>query len=78
MKVETTPGRMILSDALPQNENISFDIINKILTKKEVSNIIDAVYRFCGQKETVYLQITLCKLVLSMLLLLVFLLVRMI
>jgi len=53
LKVETTPGRMILSDALPQNENISFDLINKILTKKEVSNIIDTVYRFCGQKETV-------------------------
>jgi len=53
LKVETTPGRMILSDALPQNENISFNLINKILTKKEVSNIIDTVYRFCGQKETV-------------------------
>ncbi|MDB4860716.1 DNA-directed RNA polymerase subunit beta' [Alphaproteobacteria bacterium] len=53
IKVETTPGRMILSDALPQNENISFDLINKILTKKEVSNIIDTVYRFCGQKKTV-------------------------
>ena len=24
LKVETTPGRMILSDALPQNENIQF------------------------------------------------------
>ena len=32
-KEETTPGRMILSDALPQNESISFDLINKILTK---------------------------------------------
>ncbi|MDC0497819.1 DNA-directed RNA polymerase subunit beta' [Alphaproteobacteria bacterium] len=52
-KVETTPGRVILSDALPQNENISFDLFNKILTKKEVSNIIDTVYRFCGQKKTV-------------------------
>ena len=50
---ETTPGRMILGDALPKNENISFDLINKTLTKKEVSNIIDTVYRFCGQKETV-------------------------
>ena len=26
LKVETTPGRMILSDALPQNENISLKI----------------------------------------------------
>jgi len=52
-KVETTPGRMILANSLPKNEKINFSIINKILTKKEVSNIIDTVYRFCGQKETV-------------------------
>ena len=52
-KIQTTAGRMILGDVLPINKNISFDILNKILTKKEVSNIIDAVYRFCGQKETV-------------------------
>ncbi len=50
---ETTAGRMILGDILPQNENINFDMLNKVLTKKEVSNIIDTVYRFCGQKETV-------------------------
>ena len=34
-KVETTPGRMILSDALPKNKDISFDLLNKTLTKKE-------------------------------------------
>ena len=51
--IETTPGRMILGNILPKNKNINFEIINKILTKKEVSNIIDSVYRFCGQKETV-------------------------
>ncbi len=53
VKVETTPGRMILGNVLPKNENIKFSIVNKILTKKDVSNIIDTVYRFCGQKETV-------------------------
>ena len=42
-----------MADALPKNKNIDFSILNKILTKKEVSNIIDTVYRFCGQKETV-------------------------
>ena len=52
-RVQTTAGRMILADALPKNKNINFSILNKILTKKEVSNIIDTVYRFCGQKETV-------------------------
>ncbi len=52
-KVETTPGRMILGNTLPKNKNINYEMVNKILTKKEVSNLIDSVYRFCGQKETV-------------------------
>ncbi len=51
--IQTTPGRMILGNILPKNENINFEMINRVLTKKEVSNIIDTVYRFCGQKETV-------------------------
>ena len=51
--VDTTPGRMILGNILPKNKNVDYDLINKVLTKKEVSNIIDTVYRFCGQKETV-------------------------
>jgi DNA-directed RNA polymerase subunit beta' len=52
-RIETTAGRMILGDILPVNKNIKYNILNTILTKKEVSNIIDTVYRFCGQKETV-------------------------
>ncbi len=52
-RVETSPGRMILADVLPKNPHINFDMVNKILTKKEVSNLIDNVYRHCGQKETV-------------------------
>ena len=52
-KVETTAGRMLLADSLPKNSKIDFSLINKVLTKKEVSNLIDTVYRFCGQKETV-------------------------
>ena len=44
---------MLLADSLPKNQKINFSLINKVLTKKEVSNLIDTVYRFCGQKETV-------------------------
>jgi len=51
--VETTPGRMLLSEILPQHPAIAFELINCLLTKKEVSNVIDQVYRHCGQKETV-------------------------
>ena len=50
---ETTPGRMLLGALLPKNPNLSFNVVNKLMTKKEVSNAIDAVYRHCGQKETV-------------------------
>jgi DNA-directed RNA polymerase subunit beta' len=51
--VETTPGRMLLSEILPRSSAIAFELINCLLTKKEVSNVIDQVYRHCGQKETV-------------------------
>jgi len=51
--IVTTPGRMMLAEILPNNPNISFDLINRLLTKKEISNVIDQVYRHCGQKETV-------------------------
>ncbi|HEX9324584.1 MAG TPA: DNA-directed RNA polymerase subunit beta' [Xanthobacteraceae bacterium] len=50
---ETTPGRALLGEVLPRNAKISFDIVNKLMTKREISNMIDTVYRHCGQKETV-------------------------
>jgi len=50
---ETTPGRAILFEHLPTNINITFDHANKIMTKKEISNLIDTVYRHCGSKATV-------------------------
>jgi DNA-directed RNA polymerase subunit beta' len=53
VRVASTPGRMLLSEILPRNPAISFDLINRVLTKKEISNVIDMVYRHCGQKETV-------------------------
>ncbi len=53
VRVETTPGRMLLGEILPRNRNISFDLINRLQTKKEVTNVIDEVYRHCGQKVTV-------------------------
>jgi len=52
-RVETTPGRMLLSEILPHNPLISFDLINQLLGKKAISDLIDQVYRRCGQKETV-------------------------
>jgi DNA-directed RNA polymerase subunit beta' len=50
---ETTPGRMMLGDLLPRKAGIKFALVNQLLTKKNISALIDAVYRNCGQKETV-------------------------
>ena len=50
--LETTPGRIIISDILPDNEKISISLVNRLLRKKEIGEIIDTVYRYCGQKET--------------------------
>ena len=50
---DTTPGRMILAQLLPDHNKIPFDVANKLMTKKEISQMIDTVYRNCGQKETV-------------------------
>ncbi len=51
--IETTPGRMLLAEILPKHEKVSLDLVNRVLTKKEISNMIEEVYRHCGQKETV-------------------------
>ncbi|HET9718165.1 MAG TPA: DNA-directed RNA polymerase subunit beta' [Pseudolabrys sp.] len=50
---ETTPGRVVLGSVLPKNAKIPFDIVNRLMTKREISSMIDTVYRHCGQKETV-------------------------
>ena len=50
---ETTPGRMIIGELLPRNAGVSFDIVNTEMTKKNISKMIDTVYRHSGQKETV-------------------------
>ncbi len=51
--VESTPGRMLISDLLPRHIKVNFSLINTVLTKKEITNVIDAIYRHCGQKKTV-------------------------
>jgi len=52
-KHRSTAGRFILSNTLPKHHKIKFSLIDRVLAKKHVSEIIDLVYRYCGQKETV-------------------------
>ncbi|MBL0941611.1 MAG: DNA-directed RNA polymerase subunit beta', partial [Alphaproteobacteria bacterium] len=51
--LDTTPGRMIFSEILPRNTKVDIDLANRQLTSKEISQVVDVVYRHCGQKETV-------------------------
>ncbi|MFK4004952.1 DNA-directed RNA polymerase subunit beta' [Qipengyuania sp. NPDC077563] len=49
----TTPGRMLIGECLPKNHKVPFDIVNRLLTKKDIADVIDEVYRHTGQKDTV-------------------------
>src|SRR6056300_580125 len=51
--LDTTPGRAKLPTLLPNHNSVDFNTINKLMTKKEVTNVIDFVYRHCGEKDTV-------------------------
>ncbi|MEW6392770.1 MAG: DNA-directed RNA polymerase subunit beta' [Pseudomonadota bacterium] len=51
--IDTTPGRMKIAALLPRHPQIGHRLIEKALTKKEIGNLIDIVYRHCGQKATV-------------------------
>ncbi|UWR22950.1 DNA-directed RNA polymerase subunit beta' [Sulfitobacter sp. S190] len=53
MRFDTTPGRVRLGALLPLNAKAPFDLVNRLLRKKEVQQVIDTVYRYCGQKESV-------------------------
>ncbi|MCC8483919.1 MAG: DNA-directed RNA polymerase subunit beta', partial [Rickettsia endosymbiont of Labidopullus appendiculatus] len=60
--VDTTLGRLIVGDLLPRNYNVGFKFVNKAMTKKDISAVIDLVYRHCGQKATVIFADQLMKL----------------
>ena len=59
--VESTPGRMIVSELL-EDTVIPFENVNKLFTVKEISYLIDMVFRHCGQKRTVVFADRLMKL----------------
>ncbi|MCT8159316.1 DNA-directed RNA polymerase subunit beta' [Pseudoruegeria sp. SHC-113] len=52
-RFDTTPGRIRLGALLPLNAKAPFELVNRLLRKKEVQQVIDTVYRYCGQKESV-------------------------
>ena len=50
-RVETTVGRALLSEILPVG--LPFEVINKTLTKRVISGLVDICYRTLGLKATV-------------------------
>jgi DNA-directed RNA polymerase subunit beta' len=52
-RFETTPGRMLIAECLPKSHKVPFEVVNRLLTKKEIGDVIDQVYRHTGQKDTV-------------------------
>jgi DNA-directed RNA polymerase subunit beta' len=49
--IETTIGRVMIMELLPRG--LSVDLVNRDMTKKAISNVINASYRQVGLKETV-------------------------
>ncbi|MDC3181246.1 DNA-directed RNA polymerase subunit beta' [Gammaproteobacteria bacterium] len=49
--VETTPGRVTLKRVLP--DSMPFGMINTVLKKKDISNLVNECYRRCDTKQTV-------------------------
>ncbi|MCK0107616.1 DNA-directed RNA polymerase subunit beta' [Marinobacter sp. S0848L] len=49
--VDTTVGRALLFDIVP--DGLPFDIVNKPMVKKAISNLINTCYRDAGLKDTV-------------------------
>jgi DNA-directed RNA polymerase subunit beta' len=53
-RLETTVGRILLSEIVP--EAVDFEVwVNKVMDKKTLGHLIDICYRLCGEKETVLL-----------------------
>lgn len=51
--VETTPGRIIIGELLP--ENVPFELVNTLLNKKAIANLMAQTYQLAGTKAAVIL-----------------------
>src|SRR5262249_42043156 len=51
--VPTTVGRVLMYEIVPKQ--LPFKIVNRVMGKKQLGDLIDSCYRACGQKETVLL-----------------------
>jgi len=52
-RIETTVGRVLIWDVVP--EGMPFDVVNRDMTKKNISRLLNYSYRHLGNKDTVIL-----------------------
>ena len=51
--VDTTAGRVLIYEIVPKAKGITFNLVNQQMTKKKIGELFGAIYKHCGQKETV-------------------------
>ena len=54
-KYATTAGRMILGELLPKSDNMPFDLVNKVMPRKEIKKLLATAYERCGDKAMILL-----------------------
>ncbi|MBQ2845407.1 MAG: DNA-directed RNA polymerase subunit beta' [Alphaproteobacteria bacterium] len=52
---QTTAGRMILGELLPDSENMPFDLVNKVMPVNEIRALLATTYERCGDKAMILL-----------------------
>jgi len=51
--IQTTAGRLFVNTLIPEHPELPLELTNRLLTKKDIANVLEAVYRHRGQKECV-------------------------
>ena len=51
----TTAGRMILGELLPKSDDMPFDLVNKVMPRKEIKKLLATAYERCGDKAMILL-----------------------
>ncbi|MBL8686380.1 MAG: DNA-directed RNA polymerase subunit beta' [Alphaproteobacteria bacterium] len=51
--IQTTAGRLFVTNLIPYHAKLPVELTNRLLTKKDIANVLEAVYRHRGQKECV-------------------------
>jgi len=51
--VKTSAGRMMLGELLPKKPGMTFDLVNHPMGKKQIEQLMEAVYEHCGDHDMI-------------------------